>query len=192
MCACCAPHVKSAGEIGIIKLLDTERIRGGIRIYIKCGIRALADYGERYKNEYLIGDLMSVKQNEIVEGVTALYSKIAELKADNTDLKKRFAEVLINSADENQRAIFENGLDVRELQMLADGLHRRFGDIRAAFSEKESGVYSFAICGEENSLNDFFADLRKEFNVRGGGRNGMVQGTIEGAGAQIKSFFSGI
>ncbi|MBE6733414.1 MAG: alanyl-tRNA editing protein [Ruminococcaceae bacterium] len=192
MCACCAPHVKSAGEIGIIKMLDTERLRGGIRIYIKCGIRALADYGERYKNELSIGNLMSVKQNEIVDGVKMLYTKTAELKAANTELKKRFIKMLINSADSNQNVFFENGLDVRELQMLSDGLYRRFGGIRGAFSETENGVYSFAICGEENALNSFFADFRKEFNVRGGGRNGMVQGTVIGECEKIKLHFNNV
>lgn len=191
MCACCAPHVKSAGEIGIIKMLDTERVRGGIRIYIKCGMRALKDYDERYKNEATVSGLMAVKQNEIVEGVKSLYSQINELKNTNTDLKKRFISMLINSADVGDRALFEKGLDVRELQLLSDGLHRRFGDIRGAFSESDGG-YSFAICGEENVLNSLFTDFRKEFNVRGGGRNGMVQGTVNGDIEKIKLFFKNI
>ena len=31
VCACCAPHVKSTGEIGIIKFLGTEKQHGGTR-----------------------------------------------------------------------------------------------------------------------------------------------------------------
>ncbi|MEE1074620.1 MAG: alanyl-tRNA editing protein [Acutalibacteraceae bacterium] len=43
-CACCAPHVNFSGEIGLIKLLGFERLRGGVRIELKAGRRALEDY----------------------------------------------------------------------------------------------------------------------------------------------------
>ena len=31
VCACCAPHVRYTGEIGVIKILDFAKLRGGIR-----------------------------------------------------------------------------------------------------------------------------------------------------------------
>lgn len=37
VCACCAPHVKHTGEIGLVKLLDSMRHRGGIRIWMVAG-----------------------------------------------------------------------------------------------------------------------------------------------------------
>lgn len=37
VCACCARHVKSTGEIGIIKILDFEKYKGGVRLIVKCG-----------------------------------------------------------------------------------------------------------------------------------------------------------
>lgn len=44
VCACCAPHVSRTGEIGVIKLLDAMRHRGGIRIWMAAGSMALEDY----------------------------------------------------------------------------------------------------------------------------------------------------
>ena len=43
-CACCAPHVKRTGEIGVIKLLSGQRYKGGTRVSMLCGFRALEDY----------------------------------------------------------------------------------------------------------------------------------------------------
>ena len=43
-CACCAPHVKRTGEIGIIKLIGLQNYKGGVRVSMLCGFRALADY----------------------------------------------------------------------------------------------------------------------------------------------------
>ena len=44
VCACCAPHVKQTGEIGLIKLVGMQNYKGGVRISMLCGFRALEDY----------------------------------------------------------------------------------------------------------------------------------------------------
>ena len=43
-CACCAPHVNTTGEIGLVKLLTAERHRGGVRLTLLCGMDAIDDY----------------------------------------------------------------------------------------------------------------------------------------------------
>ena len=40
-CACCAPHVSRTGEVGLVKILDAERHRGGMRLSVVCGLDAL-------------------------------------------------------------------------------------------------------------------------------------------------------
>ena len=47
VCACCAPHVSSTAEVGIIKLLDFMKHRGGVRIVMKAGKLALLDYRDK-------------------------------------------------------------------------------------------------------------------------------------------------
>ena len=37
----CAPHVKNTGEIGMIRLLGMQAYKGGVRISMLCGERAL-------------------------------------------------------------------------------------------------------------------------------------------------------
>lgn len=41
---CCGTHVRSTGEIGLVKILRVERVKGGPRIEFVCGGRALRDY----------------------------------------------------------------------------------------------------------------------------------------------------
>ena len=47
ICACCAPHVTHTGEIGMIKFIACDRHRGGCRVTMLAGIRALKDYQEK-------------------------------------------------------------------------------------------------------------------------------------------------
>ena len=44
VCACCAPHVSRTGEIGLIKITDFMRHRGGVRLTMLAGRRAFLDY----------------------------------------------------------------------------------------------------------------------------------------------------
>ena len=97
ICACCAPHVGSAGEIGIIKLLDTEKLRGGIRIEIKCGMRALLDYNDKYGNVKKIAAALAVKQSEAAVGVDRLMDSLSGLKVKITALSRKVMEEEVKS-----------------------------------------------------------------------------------------------
>ena len=147
VCACCAPHVKATGEIGIIKILDFEKYKGGVRLIVKCGADALRDYREKYKNVLEISNLLSAKQFEVSVAVVRLNE-----------------------------------------QLSADALCKKAGGIRGAFSGAD-GAFSFAICGEETALGEFFAKFKAAFNTRGGGRNGIRQGTVCADRAEIEGLF---
>lgn len=188
MCACCAPHVKTAGQIGLIKLLDTEKLRGGIRIELKAGNRALADYNGKYQNIRKISLLLATAQNETALGVERLLNAVSEQKAEITALKQEKIKAKAGSfkAEKDVTATFEENFSVKDLQTLADALHKAHGGIRAVFSENENG-FAFSVCGE--NLDDFFANFKKAFSVKGGGRNGMVQGNVQASKAEIEKFF---
>lgn len=188
ICACCAPHVKNTGEIGIIKLLDTEKMRGGIRIILKCGNFALQDYKNKYQNVSQISTLLSAKQENAYESVQKLDEKCTIASQKITELKKKIADMAVSAASQNDTCIFVDGCDVKELQLLADKLHKKFGGIRAVFSEN-TGNFSFAICAEDDELQELFAKFKSQFTVRGGGRGGMVQGTVEATSESINLFF---
>lgn len=188
ICACCSPHVKSTGEIGIIKLLDFERMRGGIRIVLKCGAFALADYRTKYENISQISALLSARQENTAESVKKLDEKYALEKLKINELKKKIAELTIAAADENINCLFIDDCDVKYLQIIADKLHKIYGGIKGVFSGTEEN-YSFAICGEDSKLQEFFKKFKGELNVRGGGRGGMVQGTVCANKDKIKLYF---
>ena len=190
VCACCAPHVKATGEIGVIKILDFEKYKGGVRLIVKCGADALRDYREKYKNVLEISNLLSAKQFEVSAAVVRLNEQLSAEKAAAAALKKRLiAEKAAGfEPDTDKTAVFENGLDIKELQLLADALCKKAGGIRGAFSGAD-GAFSFAICGEETALGEFFTKFKAAFNTRGGGRNGIRQGTVCADRAEIERLF---
>lgn len=191
LCACCAPHVKFSGEIGLIRITDFYKNKGGTRLVLKCGSDALADYREKEENTRGISVLLAVKQNETFAGVQSLSETLKTAKYEISQLKKRLIEAK-SAAFRPERAVtalFEEGLDGKELQLFADLLHKKHGGIRAVFSGQEGGL-SFAICGEEKELEPFFAALKSRFPVRGGGRGGILQGTLSATKEELLAFFA--
>ena len=191
MCACCAPHVNEAAEIGVIKLLDSEKLRGGVRIEMKCGRRALEDYNQKYDNVRKISGALAVKQNEVADGVDRLLDTISDLKFKITGLKNQAIEskVLCFENKAENTCVFESDLEIKELQIYADSLYKAYGGIRAVLSGADNS-FSFAICGEAAALDEFFKNFKAEFTVKGGGRNGMVQGTVICERKKIEKFFN--
>jgi alanyl-tRNA synthetase len=81
ICACCAPHVSSTGEIGIIKVLDFMKHRGGTRIWMTAGKRALIDYRRRYENIKKISGMLSTPQSDVAVTLESYISDCEEMKA---------------------------------------------------------------------------------------------------------------
>lgn len=47
VCACCAPHVRRTGEIGSLKVMNVQSYKGGVRVSILCGFRALDAFRQK-------------------------------------------------------------------------------------------------------------------------------------------------
>lgn len=190
MCACCAPHVKKSGEIGIIKFMSSESLRGGVRIEIKCGTRAFNDYCEKFDNTLKISNKLCVKQNETAEAVDRLLCQMNELKFELTGYKKQTIASKVANFENSAEitACFEENFDMKELQAFADMLYKTYGGIRAVFSKKNDG-FSFVFCSDEEKLQALFARFKSEFSVKGGGRGNMLQGTVEAQKEALEKFF---
>ena len=76
VCACCAPHVAHTGEIGMIKITNCQSHRGGVRLNILCGARALADYNKKQDSVTAVSVALSAKQDLIADAVLKLKDDI--------------------------------------------------------------------------------------------------------------------
>lgn len=82
VCACCAPHVKHTGEIGMLKVMNYQNYKGGVRISILCGFRALEAFRQKCD---IISELMGIfttNQEAIVDNVTKLKAVNQSLKSE--------------------------------------------------------------------------------------------------------------
>ncbi len=188
-CACCAPHVKSSGEIGIIKLLQTEKMRGGTRIFMKCGMRAVKDYEERYQSTAEISAMTCAPQNEVVLGVKRLMDENNALKYEIAELKKKYLDALTDNIKAGNKcvALLAENTDIVSMRYAANRCVERT-NIFGIFNEKENGC-DFVIASKQTDMKTFLNEIKKQYEVKGGGNNTMIQGTVFTSFANIKTFF---
>lgn len=188
ICACCAPHVKSTGQVGLIKFLATEKMRGGTRIYMKCGEYALKEFVAEHRNAADISNALSVKKEEIFQGVLSLKEALDKEKQNTALLKKRLISLLAEQIGEDVR--FVEGLSMPQLQKLCDLLYKKDGKTHTVFSENENGGYSLVISGIPDEVNLIFEKAKKSLEIKGGGRNGMISCLVTASKEDILKEFS--
>lgn len=102
-CACCAPHVRSTGEIGMIKILDAVHHKGGMRLSILCGFDALADYNKILTQLKEISRCISVPRDNVSSGVKKLTEDITELKIKLGEKTRQIIDEKISKIEPTDR-----------------------------------------------------------------------------------------
>ncbi len=189
-CACCAPHVATTAEIGIIKLLDFAKYKGGTRVHMHCGHDALIDYRKIYSGASEIAKSLSTNRYELPYAVKKLEEEILSLKRSLSELSSTFAESVANSVEPTDGAIlrFESCLDSASMRKMTNILVGKCGYC-AVFSGDDVKGYSFIIASRERSAKEILSKLSETISVKGGGSDSMVQGTTDGVRSDIEKAF---
>ncbi len=190
-CACCAPHVKRTGEIGIIKILDAIHYKGGMRLNILCGFDALLDYGKRYMRSKEISSLISVKQEDIVEGVKKLQDDITNLKIKLGEKTKEIIKFKMDAIEETDKNIclFANDLDAGHLRLVANDLKKKAKGFAIVLSGDDDTGYRYIIISEDKDVSAITKEANLHLNGKGGGTGNMSSGTLRASMNNIKDFF---
>ncbi len=131
-CACCAPHVRTTGAIGIIKLTGAIHYKGGMRVNMLCGFRALKDYNRKEESVAAISGRLSAKQEDIVQAVCRLETEIAEQKEKIKRLQEQYLKLRLCEVTPDTPAVllFEEELDPAAMRRFVnDAMEITEGDL---------------------------------------------------------------
>ncbi len=192
VCACCAPHVKKTGEIGLIKLTNVQNYKGGVRITMLCGFRALADYNEKETSVRKVSILMSSKENEIAEAVEQLKEEKAQLKNEIALLQGKLLRSKASQIAEGQEMVclFEPELEGNAPRELANLLLEKNIKICGIFFGNDNEGYRYVVGSRSVDTRPIAKCLNEKFSGRGGGKPEMVQGSLKGMENEIYQFFT--
>ena len=80
VCACCGTHTAATGQVGQIKILTSENYKGGVRLSVVCGGRALREAQAMRSRQADIGALLSAKADQTAVAVHRVYDEYTALK----------------------------------------------------------------------------------------------------------------
>ncbi len=190
-CACCAPHVARTGEIGLIKMLDFEKHRGGVRIHMLAGARALKDYREKYRNIQSISARLSVPQHSTADALGEYMSATAkneyELKGALMASVKREAEAV--APREGNLVRYLPSLAMNEAREFVNIVMPKVKGITVALIGEEKD-YKYIMASDSEDLKTALAEANKALNGKGGGRAPMMQGSFAATLDAIEKFFN--
>ena len=188
VCACCGTHTAATGAVGQIKILAAENYKGGVRLSIVCGERALLAAQAMRQRQADIGALLSAKPSETAHAVHRVYDEYTALKFAHFGLCSELFNALAAQVAPGADAIrIVPGLDPDGLHRLAARLSEATTGLCAALTANEKGTgYCLAQAGGD--VRALTKALNTALNGRGGGKPGICQGSCAAAPEQVETF----
>lgn len=192
-CACCAPHVKETGSVGLIKIVGAVHYKGGMRVSILCGFRALKDYRMKERNVTEISNLLSAKQEDTAQAVEHLGQELNRQKEKNKALQERYVALCLenirkNADPEENIFLFEEELDPgARRDFVNKGMEITRG-LAGVFVGTDDSGYQYVLGSRRPDIQETGKKLNARFQGKGGGRPPMVQGSLKGKEQEIREF----
>lgn len=187
-CACCGTHVKTTGEIGLIKIFSAVSFRGGTRMELACGLAALREVNMLFDQNRQVSRLLSVPQKETAMGARSVLSQLEQTKFTVVKLRREQAQTIADTfADKGDSIYFAEGLDGNALRELTEAIVSRCGGKAFVFSKATEG-YNYCIASRQENIQPLCREMNGKLNGRGGGKSGFCQGTVKADEEKIRAF----
>lgn len=193
LCACCAPHVSHSGEVGLLKIIDSMRHRGGTRMTLLCGEAALLDYEALHENNAAVSAALSAKRLETGGAIARVMAEQEERRAELTKLKRELLQLKAAALrpTEGSICIFESDIDMITLRELVNAGSELAGKVCAGFAGTD-GDYKYIIGSRTVPLRARTKKINAAIDGRGGGSDAMIQGTSRARREDIERYFNAL
>lgn len=194
-CACCGTHVAKSGEIGLFKILEATKHRGGTRVRFVAGERALNDYADKLTQVKQISVLLSAKPEEVSQYVRKLLDEAQNLKEKLNQRTNQYFETVLDKLpkQDSRLMIYEPHISTYELKNFATLAHQRFPDSFVLIvTDNSETAFHYVLTSNSPKLKDVSQLLNKQLNGRGGGKAEAVQGSYNSSLEKIRAIFEGL
>lgn len=177
--ACGGTHVSATGEIGMIKLLKAEKQKGYMRIYFKCGYRALKEFNAGMEILGRLSVRFNTAKEEILDRIAKWDQDQKQLQAELNAVKAENDAYLAGKllADRQGILIKHSFADkpLKDMQNLAAKLTDQANVIVLFMSNVDNKVLLAQGGESELTCGAFFKQHLADYRGKGGGSDKMAQ-----------------
>lgn len=177
---CGGTHPTSTGQVGLLKILATEKMKKQIRVHFVCGNRVLQQLAMRKQVLSDVARQLSAPEEEAADALRKFAKTAKQTEKNLTDAQDALLEFEAKElANETvAAAVFENR-SIQSLQKLARFITQQNGEaIALLVANNEDKLQFVAARGSEQtkSMKDISAAALPLINGKGGGNDALVQG----------------
>jgi len=176
LCACCGTHGTRSGDVGLLRIISSESLRGGTRVSFLCGGKASQHTIEEHYAALHASNLYSSKIIELPVRILKERKKTAEVKSEKIKVEELLTEEIIKGLSEKDELIEETlPLELPMLKKIAEKLTARPG--RAVFLYGKDG---YVLMKHPESKVDLQEKNRVLLSngAKGGGNNLFYSGKL--------------
>ena len=190
-CACCGVHVKYTGEVGLLKIFSAISFKGGTRMELACGGRAMAMLNAVFDQNRQVSHAFSAKIWETGEAARRMNEVLNQEKFRYVQLqRKMFGNIAERYVNSGNVLHFETDLEPVMVRELADAIAEKCGGVAAVFSGSDGDGYCYCLVTRQGDLRQLGREMTQTLNGRGGGKPNFQQGRVNGTKAEITAFFA--
>ncbi len=188
-CACCGTHVRSSGQVGMVKLISCQKFKEGVRIEMAAGGRVLQWSNRIAQQNTQVSQMLSAKPTETAAAVARLQKELYTLKGRITALEEQdFARKAEQYSGKGDVLLLEGPMSAESIRKLCTAVQAAAGGLCAVFSG-ENDLYQYAVSDPANDLRSAAKELNAALNGRGGGKPAFIQGSVQAGAEDICGFF---
>jgi alanyl-tRNA synthetase len=182
---CGGTHPSSTGQIGSLKILDTEMQKGHVRVHFVCGNRVIDQLHRKQKTLQEVSHLLSASEDGVVNSVKILLENGKKLEktldeAQQQLLNYEVKELLggITESTPSIERVFQQR-SIQQLQKLARLIVTEATTTQLIFIAENDGLLQIVLArGTNNQTNmkKLIAQILPLINGKGGGSENFAQG----------------
>ena len=189
VCACCGTHVRYTGEIGLIKLISLQKWKGGVRMEMLSGRKAMEYVADVCRQNQQISVALSAKPLETAEAVEHLKKLQMDQQFHAGALEQKLFQYMAKQYEGSGSVLlFEEGLAADSVRKLtAEIMETCEGRCIVCSGDDENG-YKYAMGEKDGDLRTLVKEFNSTLNGRGGGKPFFVQGSVAATRKEIEEF----
>ncbi len=196
-CACCGTQVRFSGELGLLKVIGSSNYKGGVRLEVLAGRRALEDYTRKHEAFIRLSRSLSSPVEQVENAVVKLAADEDDLKYKISKLEQRLVRSLLSAVTvgvSEATAYKHNDLSRSAHKELCKKVSEIAGSPAVVYGEMEDKSIAFCIIAEGKlDGHALMADLKNAFGAKGGGKPNFISGQIaacQTSTSELDLFFS--
>ena len=178
----------------MIKITNCQSHRGGVRLNILCGARALADYNQKQDSVSAVSVALSAKQDLIADAVLKVKEDLQHHQERINTLQAQLLNFRVSTlpapSECENAVLFVEKMDTIAIRNTVNKLVENYSGYCAVFSGDEETGYSFIVGSKNKDCKELAQILRTELGAKCGGNTPMIQGSVTAIKEKIQTFFS--